>query len=81
MDPVDEALIDCLKASKERRLSRENECNKNKYFCLEIAQHFDNIPERQCALAKLEILRLVTNFEYPGPEQSLVHFNNGYFQQ
>ena len=78
MDPVDEALIDCLKASKERRLSRENECSKNKYFCLEIAQCLDNIPVRQCAL---EILRLVTNFEYPGPEQSLVHFNIGYFQQ
>ena len=39
--------------------------SKNRHFCMEIAARLDRMSDRACAMAKLQILQIITNTEYP----------------
>ena len=47
--------------------------SKNQHFCMEIAARLDRISDRACAMAKLQILQIITNTEYPPTNEQFSH--------
>ena len=68
-DPLDELLLESIREMKEKRAAKIPP-SKNTSFCMEIAQRLDRMSDRQSAMAKLKILQIITDMEYPpDPEQ------------
>ena len=82
-DPLDQLLIESMQAMKERRAAKIKEPpSKNIHFGIEIAQRLDKMTDRQCAMAKLKILQVVTDIEYPSDlaqHSETMHYSSMYY--
>ena len=63
-DPLDEMLMESIKVMKEKSAPKELK-SRNVHFCMDIADRLDHMPDRESAIAKLKILQIITDLEYP----------------